>query len=85
MPGSRCAGASGIATFTKITPIKDAAFASQTNLLPAHLGLDPTSGVVADHDVYASIYNSGKLALLRTRNETSRARTLGRERPLLRP
>jgi heme-degrading monooxygenase HmoA len=53
-----------IATFTEITPLKDAAFASQTDLLAAHLGLDLTSGAVAEHDVYASIYNPGKLALL---------------------
>jgi heme-degrading monooxygenase HmoA len=53
-----------IATFTEITPVKGAAFAAQIDLLPAHLGLDLTSGTVADHDVYASIYNPGKLALL---------------------
>ena len=57
-------GATKIVTFTEITPIKDATFASQTDLLPAHLGLDLTSGAVADHDVFDSIYNPGKLALL---------------------
>jgi heme-degrading monooxygenase HmoA len=51
-------------TFTEITPEKGAALAAQPNLLPAHLGLDLTNGTVAEHDVYASIYNPGKLALL---------------------
>jgi hypothetical protein len=32
--------------------------------LPSHLGLDPGAAAVAEHDVYAGIYNPGKLALL---------------------
>ncbi len=57
-------GAAKIATLTEITPIKGAAFATQAELLPAHLGLDVRTSAIADHDVYASIYNPGKLALL---------------------
>jgi heme-degrading monooxygenase HmoA len=57
-------GAGKIATFTEITPAKGAAFAAQIDLLPAHLGLDLKSGAIVEHDVYASIYNPGKLALL---------------------
>jgi heme-degrading monooxygenase HmoA len=57
-------GAAKIATFTEITPVKNAAFASQADLLPVHLGLDLTSQAIADHDVWASIYNPGKMALL---------------------
>jgi heme-degrading monooxygenase HmoA len=57
-------GAGKFATLTEIVPRKGAAFASQADLLPAHLGLDITNGVVANHDVWASIYNPGKLALL---------------------
>lgn len=57
-------GAAKLVTFTEITPVKGAAFASQADLLPAHLGLDVNSGVVVDHDVWASIYNPGKMALL---------------------
>jgi heme-degrading monooxygenase HmoA len=57
-------GKAKIVTLTEVTPKKNAAFAAQPDLLPAHLGLDLTSGGVADHDVYASIYNPGKLALL---------------------
>jgi heme-degrading monooxygenase HmoA len=49
---------------TEITPVKGAAFANQADLLPAHLGLDVNSGAVVDHDVWASIYNPGKMALL---------------------
>jgi hypothetical protein len=33
-------------------------------LLPAHLGLDLKESGVVEHDVWASIYNPGKLALL---------------------
>jgi heme-degrading monooxygenase HmoA len=44
--------------------IKGASFASQIDLLPARLGLDLKDGAVIDHDVFASIYNPGKLALL---------------------
>jgi heme-degrading monooxygenase HmoA len=57
-------GRAKVVTFTEITPKNDAAFASQADLLGAHLGLDVTDGAVAGHDVWASIYNPGKLALL---------------------
>jgi heme-degrading monooxygenase HmoA len=57
-------GAAKIVTFTEITPDKGASFASQIDLLPARLGLDLKDGAVIDHDVFASIYNPGKLALL---------------------
>jgi heme-degrading monooxygenase HmoA len=57
-------GMAKIVTFTEVTPQKGAAFAAQPDLLPARLGLDLTNGTVVEHDVYASIYNPGKLALL---------------------
>ena len=57
-------GAGKFATFTEITPVRDAAFAAQTDMLAAHLGLDLKDGAIVDHDVYDSIYNPGKLALL---------------------
>jgi len=57
-------GAAKIVTFTEITPDKGASFAAQIDLLPARLGLDLKDGAVIDHDVFASIYNPGKLALL---------------------
>src|SRR3984957_21311654 len=37
-----------LATFTEIVPVKGAAFGSKADLLPAHLGLDLTSGGVAE-------------------------------------
>src|SRR5262249_26862211 len=57
-------GDARIVTFTEITPVKGAAFASQADLLPAHLGLDANASAVTTHDVWASIYNPGKTALL---------------------
>jgi heme-degrading monooxygenase HmoA len=51
-------------TFTEITPRRDAAFSNQPDLLPTHLGLALNSRAVVYHDVWASIYNPGKLALL---------------------
>ena len=57
-------GATKIVTFTEITPEKGAAFAAQIDLLPSHFGLDVGSAAVAEHDIYDSIYNPGKLALL---------------------
>ena len=57
-------GAAKLVTFTEITPEKGAAFAAQPDLLPAHLGVDLTGGAVVEHDVFASIYHPGKLALL---------------------
>lgn len=57
-------GTAKVVTFTEITPRKDAAFAAQPDMLPSHLGLDVGAAAVAEHNVYASIYNPGKLALL---------------------
>ena len=51
-------------TFTEITPAEGAAFTSQADLLPAYFGLDLSDGGIVDHDVYGSIYNPGKMALL---------------------
>jgi heme-degrading monooxygenase HmoA len=58
------AGGAKLVTFTEITPRKDAAFNRRVDLLPAHLGLDLTKGTIVGHDIWASIYNPGKLALL---------------------
>jgi heme-degrading monooxygenase HmoA len=57
-------GKAKFATFTEIIPVKGAAFANQADLLPAHLGLDLNDSAVIEHDVWASIYNPGKVALL---------------------
>jgi len=58
------AGKAKLVTFTEITPREGAAFADKAELLPAHLGLDLANGAIVAHDVWASIYNAGKLALL---------------------
>jgi heme-degrading monooxygenase HmoA len=57
-------GKAKLVTFTEITPREEAAFSRQFDLLPAHLGLDLKSGTIVGHDVWTSIYNPGKLALL---------------------
>lgn len=57
-------GAAKLATFTEIVPVKGAALVTQPDLLPAHLGLDVAGPAVIEHDVWASIYNPGKIALL---------------------
>jgi len=57
-------GQAKLVTFTEITPRKGAAFTNQADLLPAHLGLDLANHAIAEHDVWASIYNPGKMALL---------------------
>ena len=57
-------GKAKLVTFTEITPAEGAAFASHADLLPAHLGLDLKNDAIAEHDVWASIYNPGKMALL---------------------
>ncbi len=56
-------GKAKLVTFTEITPAKGAAFANQADLLPA-LGLDLKNNAITGHDVWASIYNPGKIALL---------------------
>jgi len=57
-------GKAKLATFTEITPRKGAGFADPAELLPARLGLDLTNRAIVQHDVWASIYNPGKMALL---------------------
>jgi heme-degrading monooxygenase HmoA len=57
-------GKAKLVTFTEITPRKGAAFTNRAGLLPAQLGLDLANGAIAEHDVWASIYNPGKMALL---------------------
>lgn len=68
-------GQSKLATFTEITPAQGAAFANQADLLPAHLGLDLTDKAIVGHDVWASIYNPGKIALLVSWTDAKAAET----------
>jgi heme-degrading monooxygenase HmoA len=52
------------ATLTEITPASKAAFASASNALPAHLGLDTRLPGCLAHDIFESIVTPGKFALL---------------------
>lgn len=63
-------GVAKLLTFSEITPKAGAAFLARPDLLPGLLGLDLTDGAVAEHDVLASIYNAGKLALLTSWKDT---------------
>jgi heme-degrading monooxygenase HmoA len=57
-------GEAKYATFTEITPKSGAAFISQTDLVPAHVGLDLNAEGLVDYDLFSSIITEGKLALL---------------------
>ena len=57
-------GVAKVATFTEVTPAEGADLTAKADLLPARLGLDLASVAVAGLDVFESIYNPGKLALL---------------------
>jgi heme-degrading monooxygenase HmoA len=56
-------GAAKLVTLTEITPEPGTAFGLHDDLLAA-LGLDLSRDGVVEHDLLASIYNPGKLALL---------------------
>jgi heme-degrading monooxygenase HmoA len=57
-------GAAKMVTFTEIAPQQGSTFADPVHALPALLGLDVTNAAIVEHDVFASIYNPGKVALL---------------------
>lgn len=58
------AGAAKFATLTEFRFENDGSFQAQTETLAASLGLDlPKKGLLG-HDIYESIYNPGKSALL---------------------
>jgi hypothetical protein len=56
-------GAAKLATLTEITPQHDATFRSHIDVISA-LSLDTSRDGVVDYEVFASIYNPGKFALL---------------------
>jgi heme-degrading monooxygenase HmoA len=56
-------GTAKVATLTEITPPAGVDLANGADLTPL-VGLDPANPGVVDHDVFASIYNPGKLAML---------------------
>jgi hypothetical protein len=57
-------GVAKIVTFTEVTPRSEAVLATGADKLATHLGLDVASAAIVEHDVFESIYNPGKLALL---------------------
>ncbi len=57
-------GLAKLVSLIEITPKDAGAPAVPPELLPARIGLDLSGKTVAEHDVFASIYNPGKLALL---------------------
>jgi heme-degrading monooxygenase HmoA len=56
-------GAAKMATLTEVTPVPGVTLGTPLDL-PISLGFDPTQDGALDYDVFASIYNPGKLALL---------------------
>jgi heme-degrading monooxygenase HmoA len=57
-------GDAKVVTFTEITPANGTSLETRIDQLPAQLGLELNAGAIAAHDIFASIYNAGKLALL---------------------
>lgn len=57
-------GKAKVMTFTELTPSKGVTLTSNVDLLLSQLGLDVKDEAVPEYDVWTSIYNPGKLALL---------------------
>lgn len=49
---------------TELSPATDATITAHPDALPGRVGLDVRSGVLADYDVFGSIYSPGKMLLL---------------------
>jgi heme-degrading monooxygenase HmoA len=56
-------GQAKAATITELTPVEHATLGAHVDQLPAHLGLSGKEGLV-ELEVFESIYNPGKMALL---------------------
>ena len=57
-------GTAKAATITELTPAEHATLSAHPDQLPAHLGLAPGQPGLIELEVFESIYNPGKLALL---------------------
>jgi heme-degrading monooxygenase HmoA len=57
-------GRAKTATITELTPIDGSNFDVSPDRLPAHVGLDASANGLVDHELFESIYASGKLLLL---------------------
>ena len=66
-------GAGKFATLTEVLPASTEAGSLTPSRLADRLSLDRRHPTLIDHDVFASIYNAGKLALLATWRDRSAA------------
>src|ERR1700726_998813 len=66
-------GAGKFATLTEVLPASTRAGSLAPSGLADRLSLDRTHSALIDHDVFSSIYNAGKLALLATWRDRSSA------------
>jgi heme-degrading monooxygenase HmoA len=57
-------GEAKLATLTEVTAQPDAVFASRAELLPRLLGLDSSAPAIVECEIFESIYQPGKLAML---------------------
>jgi heme-degrading monooxygenase HmoA len=63
------------ATLTEMTPQAQTRRAGESNLLPAHLGLDTRLPGLVGHDIFESIATPGKLAILASWKDARAAKT----------
>jgi heme-degrading monooxygenase HmoA len=63
------------ATLTEMTPQAKTTRANESDLLPAHLGLDTRLPGLVGHDIFESIATPGKLAILAAWKDAKAART----------
>jgi heme-degrading monooxygenase HmoA len=68
-------GEAKMATITEVTPAESSPLRAKPDLLPAHLGLDIKSDDLVGHEIFESIYNPGKLALLAAWKDAEAARS----------
>jgi heme-degrading monooxygenase HmoA len=68
-------GAAKYATLTEIGPQPGATFGAQADMIPAHLGLSLQAAGLVGHDVWKSINEEGKFALLCAWRDLAAARS----------
>jgi heme-degrading monooxygenase HmoA len=75
------AGTAKAATITELTPKKDDSIDASSDGLPAQLGLDTRRDGLVEVELFASIYNPGKLLLLALWREAEAANAWTPQRP----
>lgn len=68
-------GVAKLVTFTEIVPVDGTDLTPDLDGLLARMGLDVSAQAIVTHDVFASIYNPGKLALLVAWTDVTAAET----------